>query len=253
MPRSRASKQFVDDRPAKKAPKVARNSKQYKNHSNGIELMQVKPMTHAQGEVIEAFFENHLMLNGPAGTGKTFIPLYMALREILEEGTRSPFQKIVIIRSSVQSRDQGFLPGSEHDKMAPFERPYRDAVNQLCQRGDAYDLLKQKGVIEFESTSFLRGCTLDNSVIVLDEAQNCNEQELDTVLTRIGKNSKIVVCGDYVQSDLKGKDKEGFLFILGVLKVLPRFETVTFTYDDIVRSAFVKAYIIARDEARAKR
>lgn len=232
--------------------KVAKNSKQYKKNSSGIgELMQVKPKTYAQGQVIEAFFENHLLLHGPAGTGKTFIPLYMALREILEH--RSQFRKIVIIRSSVQTRNQGFLPGTDKEKMAVFERPYRDNINQICQRGDAYDLLKNEGTIEFESTSFLRGCTLDDSIIIVDEAQNCTEQELDTIATRVGENAKIIFCGDYIQSDLTGRDKEGFKFVIGVLQTLPKFECVEFTHADIVRSDFVKQYIIARDEARAKR
>ncbi len=253
MPRSRAPR-FDDysDEPPLRKKKASKGGKQNRRQNSGITMMDVKPMTYAQGEVIRAFHENHLLLHGPAGTGKTFIPLFLALREVIEEGLRSPYERVVVIRSSVQSRDQGFLPGSEKEKMEPFERPYRDAVNKICQRGDAYDVLKQKGVIEFESTSFLRGTTLDNAVIIVDESQNCSLHELDTIITRVGENAKIVFCGDYIQSDLRGKDKEGFVFFLDVLKAIGEFEPVEFTYNDIVRSKLVKSYIIARDEAKAK-
>ena len=245
MPRTRAPK---DDRPQK----VAKNSKQHKKQNSGMQLMQVKPKTYAQGEIIQAFYENHLLLHGPAGTGKTFIPMYLALREILEEGARSPYRKIVVIRSVVATRDMGHLPGTKEEKMAPYETPYREISNELCMRGDAYDLLKQKGIIEFECTGYLRGTTIKDAIIIVDEAQNCSEHELDTIITRVGENSKIVLCGDYNQSDLRGKEKEGFKFVIGVLQTLSKFESVQFAHADIVRSEFVKSYIIARDEARAK-
>lgn len=243
MPRTRAAK-------LEQPTKVSKKSKQYKLQNSGMQLKEVKPRSFSQREIIEAFYENHLLLHGPAGTGKTFIPMFLALRELLEEGSRSPYRKIVILRSIVPTRDMGHLPGTKQEKMEPFERPYREIVNELCTRDDAYDILKQKGLIEFECTGYLRGCTLNHSIIVVDEAQNCNEHELDTIITRVGSSAKIIFCGDYLQSDLKHKEKEGFKRFLDILLKMKRVVSVQFTHDDIVRSEFVKEYIIARDEAR---
>lgn len=238
--------------PKPEAPtkKVSKNSKQYRNQTNGIELKAIKPKTYSQEMVFEAFFENHLLLHGCPGTGKSFISLYLALREILEYGHQSKFQKIVIVRSAVQTRDIGFMPGSLAEKISFFEVPYKDIVNDLCGRGDAYEVLKQKGIIEFMCTSFVRGLTMDNSIIIVDEAQNNTGHELDSVITRVGDNSKIIFCGDFYQSDLKGRDKDGFKSFIEVLGKIKGIERVEFSKDDIVRSKFVKDYIIAREEAR---
>lgn len=227
----------------RKKSKVAKTSK---STSCGLSVRPIKPKTPTQEQVFETFFENHLLLHGTAGTGKTFITLYLALREILEYST---YRKIVIVRSAVQTRDQGFLPGNLDEKMSYYETPYRDIVNDLCGRGDAYDILKNKGCIEFMSTSFVRGLTIDNSIIIVDEIQNMTFSEIDSVVTRVGNNAKIAFCGDFRQSDLK-KDRErsGIHDFMTIMKKMKGVEHVEFTSIDIVRSGFVKQYILEKEE-----
>lgn len=227
----------------RKKSKVAKVSKL---NNYGLALRQINPLTGAQTQVFETFFENHLLLHGMSGTGKTFISLYLALKEILEY---TKFRKIVIVRSAVQTRDQGFMPGTLDEKMSYYETPYRDIVNDLCGRGDAYDILKNRGCIEFMSTSFIRGITIDHAIVIVDEVQNMTFQELDSVVTRLGKDSKLVLCGDYRQSDLK-KDKErtGLHDFIRVIDTMTGIEHVEFLQQDIVRSGFVKQYIIQKTE-----
>lgn len=212
----------------------------------GFELKQIKPMTFTQKQVFESFYENHLLLHGYAGTGKTFLSLYLAAREILEY---NKFKKIVIIRSAVQGRDIGFMPGTAEEKLSYYEGPYKAIINDLCGRGDAYDLMKQKGTIEFACTSFLRGETINDSVVIVDETQNMTFQELDTIITRLGPTSKIIFCGDFRQSDLKrDKEKSGLIDFMRVLGKLKGMEHIEFRIDDIVRSGLVRDYIVARTE-----
>ncbi len=222
------------------AAKVARFNK------FGFELKQIKPLTFTQQQVFESFYENHLLLHGYAGTGKTYLSLYLAAREILEY---NKYKKIVIIRSAVQGRDIGFMPGNEDEKMSNYEAPYREAINDLCERGDAYDIMKAKATIDFMCTSFLRGITLDDAIIVVDEVQNMTFQELDTIMTRIGKNSKIVFCGDFRQSDLRrDKEKSGLVDFMKILDQVKGIEHIEFQITDIVRSGLVRDYIVARTE-----
>ena len=228
----------------KKKNKVSKVSK---INSCGMYLRPIKPLTEAQRQVFETFYENHLLLHGYAGTGKTFIALYLALKEILEY---DKYRKVVIVRSAVQTRDQGFMPGTEKEKMAYYERPYHDIVNDLCGRGDAYDVLKMHGRVEFMSTSFIRGITLDNTLFIVDEVQNMTFEEIDSVVTRLGKNSKLVICGDYRQTDLKKlKERSGIHDFLKIMDEMGEgVERVEFQQEDIVRSGFVKRYIIAKTE-----
>jgi phosphate starvation-inducible protein PhoH len=229
-------------------PKSKKNkvSKVSKINSYGLVLKQIKPKNDAQRQVFESFYENHLLLHGYAGTGKTYLSLYLALKEILEY---PKFHKIIIVRSAVQTRDQGFMPGTAEEKMAHYERPYYDAVNDLCGRGDAYDILCNRGSIEFMSTSFIRGITLDHAIVIVDEVQNMTFQELDTIMTRIGKNSKIVFCGDFRQSDLRrDKEKSGLVDFMKVLDQVKGIEHIEFQITDIVRSGLVRDYIVARTE-----
>lgn len=212
----------------------------------GMELSLIKPMTYAQRQVFEAFDGNDLLLHGYPGTGKTFLALYLALREVIEQET---YRKVVIFRSCVQTRDMGFMPGTEDEKMAGFEKPYREAVNEMFGRGDAYQILKTRGVIDFESTSFSRGITLNDSVIIADEIGNMSFAELDMIATRKGDSAKLIFSGDYRQSDLKKADKEGLRDFIRILDAMgKRFEHIEFQAADIVRSEFVKAYIIAKIE-----
>lgn len=225
---------------AKKANNVVRMHKTY-----GLELQPVFPKGPKQTETFEAFHQNNLCLHGLAGTGKTFIPMYLALREILDYDA---YRKLVIIRSAVQGRDQGFMPGTEDQKMSYFEKPYHRSVKKFFGRDDAYEILKQRGVIEFESTSFLRGDTFDDAVVLVDEMQNMTFQELDTIATRVGDNCKIVFAGDYRQSDLKKAEKAGLQDFIRILDAMKAVEHIEFGVEDIVRSGFVKQYIIEKTE-----
>ena len=229
-------------------PKSKKNkvSKVSKINSYGLALKQIKPKNDAQRQVFESFYENHLLLHGYAGTGKTYLSLYLALKEILEY---PKFHKIIIVRSAVQTRDQGFMPGTAEEKMAHYERPYYDAVNDLCGRGDAYDILCNRGSIEFMSTSFIRGITLDHAIVIVDEVQNMTFEEIDSVVTRIGEGTKLVICGDFRQSDLKKvTERSGLINFMKVIDQMKGIEHVEFHKDDIVRSAFVKQYIIAKTD-----
>ena len=210
------------------------------------DLLTFQPITENQKKTYEAYKQNkHLLLHGIAGTGKTFLSLYLALEEVLDPST--VYEDIFIVRSVVSTRDIGFLPGDEQEKVSIYEAPYRSICRELFGIRDAYDSLKQQGNVKFMSTSFIRGITINNAVVIVDECQNLNFHELDSIITRIGKNSKIVFCGDYTQTDLtRENDKKGIFNFMKILRSLKEFETVEFMIDDIVRSDFLKSYIIAK-------
>lgn len=208
-------------------------------------LKKISPLTEAQADVFQSFEEGqNLLLHGVAGTGKTFLVSYLALREILENQTYSHFK---IIRSIVPGRDIGFLPGTAKEKAKVFETPYISNVNDLFGRGDAYEVLCQKNVIQFETTSFLRGETFKDTIVLVDEFQNCNYQELSTIITRCGKNTRIVFAGDYSQTDLQWmKERQGSLDFMNILHEMNSFDTIEFGVDDIVRSGLVKEFLIEK-------
>lgn len=211
-------------------------------------LKRIEPITDCQKDVMELFEQDqNLVLMGTAGTGKTFLSLYLALENIIKGKGERP-SKIMIIRSIVSSRDVGFLPGTIKEKMAVYEEPYKGIFSELFGRGDAYETLKNKGIVEFCSTSYLRGTTINNTFIILDEFQNCNFGELDTVISRIGKNSRIIVCGDVMQTDLnKSKwDVTGLPDFVNIIEKMDEFDIVDFGVEDIVRSGLVKSYILAK-------
>jgi phosphate starvation-inducible protein PhoH len=210
-------------------------------------LKKISPMTDTQSDVFDAYQEDfNLFLYGCAGTGKTFISLYLALKEVLNPN--SPYRKVYMVRSSVPSRDMGFMPGSKQEKMAVYEAPYIAMVNNLFGRGDAYQVAAQKGVFEMLSTSFLRGITFENCIVIADEIQNCSFQELDTLITRIGNNAKLIMCGDIEQCDLyRNKyDTTGLPAFMKILDEMECFEFIEFMAEDIVRSGLVKEYILMK-------
>lgn len=210
----------------------------------------IKPMTTTQADAFDSWNQGfNVMLHGMPGTGKTFLALYFAFKEV--EATHTPYDKVFIIRSTVPSRDQGFLPGTQKQKEAVYEEPYYEIATKLYDRGDAYGILKQKGLVQFASTSYLRGCTFENCIIVVDEVQNMSDQELHTVMTRVGENSRIVFCGDVKQDDLTSERKKEISGLRTFMKIIERmkeFDFVEFGIEDIVRSALVKSYIIERDK-----
>jgi predicted ribonuclease YlaK len=222
---------------------------------SGEYLVDIDPLTDNQKKLFDSYAEQkHLVAYGCAGTGKTFITLYNALREVLDEKT--PYEKIYLVRSLVATREIGFLPGSYDDKSDIYQIPYKNMVKYMFQMpSDAefemlYGNLKAQETIKFWSTSFLRGTTLDNSIIIVDEFQNMSYHELDSIITRVGENSKIMFCGDASQSDLqKVNERNGIIDFMTVLRKMTSFDIIEFGVDDIVRSGLVKEYIIAKLEA----
>lgn len=210
----------------------------------------IGPMTENQRLAFNAWADNYnLMLHGIAGTGKTFLALYFALGAIFAKN--SLHEKVWIVRSTVATRDQGFMPGTKAQKEAVYEEPYPPICDKLFGRHDAYSILKQKNMVEFRSTSFLRGVTFDDCVIVVDEMQNMSDGELHTIMTRVGQNCKIIFAGDIKQDDLTSKrynEQSGVANFMRIIDTMKEFEFVEFFVDDIVRSDLVKSYIIARDK-----
>ena len=220
-----------------------------KNQIQSIQHFQPKrisPLTENQKRTFESYDQDkHLVLHGVAGTGKSFISLYLAYDELLAK--KSQYDKIVILRSVVPSRDIGFLPGSIQEKIEVYEEPYKIITDQLFGRGDAYGILKRKGQLEFLTTSFLRGTTLNNCIVIVDEFQNCNYEEIRTVLTRLGKNSRIIICGDENQNDLyrNRNDVSGAELFTNIIRTMPEFDVIEFELHDIVRSDLVRSFLFA--------
>ncbi len=209
-------------------------------------LKNIKPLTDNQSLAFQQYDQGkHLMLHGVAGTGKTFIGMFLALEDVMRG---KEYEQVVVVRSVVPSREMGFLPGSAKEKAKVYEEPYIEICSDLFGRGDAYDVLKNKMVVQFATTSHLRGMTFRNCIILVDEAQNLSGSECDTVITRIGENCKIIFCGDFRQTDLKEKERNGFNNFLNIIKKMNSFSFIEFEVSDIVRSSFCKEYLTIKDE-----
>ena len=213
-----------------------------------LTLKKINPLTSLQGEAFRSFQTGqNLLLHGVAGTGKTFVALYLALDLFMENLYRPDFDKIHIMRSVVPTRSMGFLPGSLEEKIEVYESPYKSIFSELFGSADAYNMAWQKEIIEFTTTSYLRGETFNDCILVVDECQNMNMHELDSIITRLGENSRIIFAGDFRQSDFKSNwEKNGILDFKFILSAMELFDVIEFGIDDIVRSALVKDYIIAK-------
>ena len=216
-------------------------------------MVDIDPLTTNQDIFFTQYSEGkHIFAYGCAGTGKTFIALYNALKDVLDPET--PYEKVYIVRSLVATREIGFLPGDHADKSDIYQIPYRKMVKYMFKMGsDAefemlYANLKHQGTLDFWSTSFLRGVTFDDAVIIVDECQNLNYHELDSIITRAGENTRIMFCGDGVQSDLtKTHERNGITDFQRILSKMESFSLIEFTIEDIVRSGLVKEYILAKN------
>ena len=216
------------------------------------QLSNIKPVTDSHKLVFDSWKQGlNQFLFGCAGTGKTFISLYLALQDVLKNDT--PYDKVIVVRSLIPTREIGFLPGDEEDKAALYQVPYSNMMQFMFEQPNEqafsmlYDRLKAQGSFYFLSTSFLRGLTFDNSIIIVDECQNLNFHELDTIITRVGQDSKIVFCGDFGQSDLtRLNEKNGLMNFLQILQEMKEFNCTEFTIGDIVRSGFVRSYLIQK-------
>ena len=215
-------------------------------------LKVIEPLTDNQERVFNSYAEGkNLVLHGAAGTGKTFISLYLALKDVLEPS--SPYEKVYMVRSLVPTREIGFLPGDHEDKSNLYQIPYKNMVKYMFQMPDdpafemLYDNLRAQETISFWSTSFIRGVTMDNCVVIVDEFSNLNFHELDSMITRVGENCKIIFSGDYTQSDLvKSNEKNGVLDFMRILQTMKSFDCVEFGIEDIVRSGLVREYLISK-------
>ena len=238
-----ADYEFFEKRLTKKQRRAKR-----KGTNTGLKLKNIEPRTVNQVKTFDEYqLDKHLLLQGVAGTGKTFISIYLALQEILSN--YSDKQKLVIVRSVVPTRDMGFLPGNQKEKQKAYELPYNAIFSVLFGRGDAYDYLIGRGVGDFISTAFIRGTTMSDSIVLVDECQNLTFHELDSIITRVGENCKIVFAGDFRQSDLeRDYERRGILDFMKVIRSIPGFATIQFEEDDIVRSELVKSYIISKLE-----
>ena len=225
-----------------------------KNPLNADYLVNIEPLNDNQKKLFSSYKSGkHIIAYGCAGTGKTFISLYNAMKDVLSDD--NPYEKIYLVRSLVATREIGFLPGDHEDKADIYQIPYKNMVKYMFQMpSDAdfemlYGNLKAEDSIKFWSTSFLRGTTLDNAIVIVDEFQNLNFHELDSIITRIGENSRIVFCGDASQSDLtKTNDRNGIMDFMNILHKMPSFYIIEFGIDDIVRSGLVKEYLTAKLE-----
>lgn len=213
-----------------------------------LNLAEVKPKNFAQTQAFESWYSNrNLVLAGSAGTGKSFISMYLALKEIMEK----PNKNLIVIRSAVSVRDLGHTPGTLEEKEAVYKRPYIDIASALFHNSKAWEILELEGRVQFNTTSFVRGLTFNDSIIILDEAQNLHEEEFYSVLTRVGKGSRILVCGDTRQCDLnQKKEKSGMQLMLDILGKMSEVDIVNFLPADIVRSGFVREFITLYEEAK---
>lgn len=223
-----------------------------KKEINYSDLIKIEPITDTQKQVFKSWKEGrNQFLCGCAGTGKTFVSMYLAFEEVLRNETA--YDKVIIVRSLIPTREIGFLPGDEEDKAALYQVPYANMAQFMFKQpyeqafNILYDRLKAQGSLYFLSTSFLRGLTFDNSIIIVDECQNLNFHELDTIITRVGQDSKISFCGDFMQSDLtKRNEKDGLHDFVKILEEMDEFSISEFSIGDIVRSGFVRSYLIEK-------
>jgi len=223
-----------------------------KKEISSSNLIKVKTITEGQKTVFETWKQGkNQFLFGCAGTGKTFVSLYLALQDVMNLQTK--YDKVILVRSLIPTREIGFLPGDEEDKAALYQVPYQNMVKFMFEQPNEqsfnmlYDKLKNQGSLYFLSTSFLRGLTFDNSIIIVDECQNLNFHELDTITTRVGQDSKIIYCGDFSQTDLlKQNERNGLHDFLRILEEMQEFNCVEFNIGDIVRSGFVRNYLIQK-------
>ena len=215
-------------------------------------LLDIKPLTPSQEKEFDAWEkQKNMFLFGCAGTGKSFVTMYLALRDILDEKT--PYNKLYVVRSLVPTREIGFLPGDHEDKANLYQIPYKNMVRFMFEMPDdpsfemLYANLKAQDTVSFWSTSFIRGTTIDNSIVLVDESENLNFHELDSIITRLGVNSRIIFAGDAAQTDLtKAHEKTGIMDFKKIIDDMDEFESIEFGIDDIVRSGLVKSYLISK-------
>ena len=230
------------------------NNKQMKRRKpiSSDYLLNIEPLTDNQRIMFEEYGRGqNIFAYGAAGTGKTFLALYLALRDVLDEHT--PYEKVYVVRSLVATREIGFLPGTHEDKASLYQIPYKNMVKYMFEMPNdgafdmLYENLKAQETISFWSTSFLRGTTLDKAIVIVDECQNLNFHELDSIITRVGEDTKIIFCGDASQSDLqRTHERSGIIDFQRILQQMKEFSEIEYGVEDIVRSGLIKSYLVAK-------
>lgn len=231
---------------AQNKPSTTRTKKSTSNPAWRKRLIEILPFSQSQEDFFRYYQKGYnLVLSGAAGCGKTFIALHQALNECKDHQYR---KKVIIVRSVVPTRDMGFLPGTQKEKEAAYTTPYENIVNELYGDGKAWETLVDRGVIQFMTTSYIRGITLNNSIVIIDEMQNCNFHELDSIITRVGEESRIIFTGDYYQSDFtRDRDRRGINKFLTILEKMNYFTHIRFEWEDICRSGIVRDYIMTKE------
>ena len=238
-------------------PAKTRQKTKRRNPIDSNLMVPIEPLTENQKRIFADWDKGkHLFVYGAAGTGKTFCALYKALYDCLK--ATPSYDNVYVVRSLVATREIGFLPGDHEDKSSLYQIPYKNMVKYMFEMGNdkefdaLYGALKAQGTIKFWSTSFLRGVTLDNAVIIIDEMQNLNFHELDSIITRVGENTRIIFCGDAMQSDLtKTNEKNGIHDFMRILELMEDdFSLIEMGIDDICRSGLVRNYLIAKDSIK---
>ena len=221
---------------------------------NNGHLVDIQPITENQKRLCESYSAGkNIIAYGAAGTGKTFITLYNAIKEVLNAET--PYKKVYIVRSLTATRETGIVSSNHEEQSWLYQVPYQSMVKYMFQMSsdlefnNLYRNLKDQGIINFLSTSYIRGTTLDDAIVIVDEFENLNFHELDSIITRVGQNSKIHFCGDATQSDLEQTiERNGIVDFIKVTRGMPSVDIIEFGIDDIVRSGIVKEYLIAKLE-----
>lgn len=206
---------------------------------------QIKPKTHGQKIYAKAIKENTVTFGiGPAGTGKTFLAVAMAATAFREKEVN----RIILTRPAVEAGEKlGFLPGDLQNKVDPYLRPLYDSLYEIMG-ADTYQKYLEKGMIEIAPLAYMRGRTLDDSFIILDEAQNTSPEQMKMFLTRIGFGSKAVITGDITQIDLPGDKKSGLKEVIKILKEIKGIEFVFLSDKDVVRHELVQKIIKAYEK-----
>ena len=210
----------------------------------------VRPKTLGQKQYVEAILKNAVTFGvGPAGTGKTYLAVAMAVKAFKARQV----SRIILTRPAVEAGEKlGFLPGDLQNKVDPYLRPLYDALFDMLG-AETYQKLLEKQLIEVAPLAYMRGRTLDDAFIILDEAQNTSPEQMKMFLTRMGAGSKVVVTGDITQIDLPDKARSGLVDALGVLKNVEGIAMIHFSEKDVVRHRLVQEIIRAYDKAQAAR
>lgn len=214
------------------------------------DLKSITPITETQRILFESYYTgNNIIASGSAGSGKTYTAIYLALSTLLS--TSSPQKRLILVRSATATKSQGFLPGSLEDKQAPFETPFRDIFDDLFKYKNSYDSMKEIGLVQFYSSSYVRGLNWNDAIVIIDECQSATFHELDSIITRIGKNSRLIICGDTKQNDLiyNKYEQSGMKQLLEIANNVKEFDIINFTTNDIVRSGFVKSWLMAKEDS----